>query len=146
MSNLPRGLREKTWPTQNSEYMLILNSSITNLKEKEIRGLGTPRERWRRRAELPRALPGQLGKFWALDIVNAPLTEHKPTWSARFSLLSAKCPGIVPSRPALACVTALAAQGPKTTYALGSAGSGPCQPGPLVVRGIAAGELGLELE
>lgn len=40
----------------------------------------------------------------------------------------------------------LAAQDPKTAYALGSAGPGPCQPGPFVVRGIAAGQLGLELE
>lgn len=65
MSNLPRGLREKTWPTLNSEQMLIINSSITNLKEKEIRVLGIPRERWNLRAELPRAPTGQLSKFWA---------------------------------------------------------------------------------
>lgn len=60
-------------------------------------------------------------------------------------LASLFCPGIVPSRPALACVTVLA-QDPKTAYALGSTGSEPCQPGPLVVRGIAAGQLNLELE
>lgn len=78
--------------------------------------------------------------------MNTPLTGNKSTCSAGFSLLSAKCPGIVPSRPALACVTVLAAQDPKTTYALGSTGSEPCQPGPLVVRGIAAGQLDLELE
>lgn len=76
--------------------------------------------------------------------MNAPLTGHKSTWTARFSLLSAECPGIVPSRPALACVTVLAAQDPETTYALGSPGSGPCQPGPLVVKEIVAGHLGLD--
>lgn len=40
----------------------------------------------------------------------------------------------------------LAAQDPKTTHVLGSEGPGPCQPGPLGGRGIAAGQLGLELE
>lgn len=39
----------------------------------------------------------------------------------------------------------LAAQDPKITYALGSTGPEPCQPGPLVVRGITAGQLGLAL-
>lgn len=60
--------------------------------------------------------------------MDAPLTENKSTWSARSPPL-------------------LAAQDPKTTYALGNAGPRPCQPGcPLVVRGIAAGQLGLGLE
>lgn len=59
--------------------------------------------------------------------MDAPLTGNKSTWSARSPPL-------------------LAAQDPKTTYALGNAGPRPCQPGPLVVRGIAAGQLGLGLE
>lgn len=42
-------------------------------------------------------------------------------------------------------MTVLTAQNPKTMHVIGSAGPSRCQSGPLVVRDIAAGQLGLEL-